>query len=127
MTAVDRYVPKVHPATRPVEPEDPLTLNATLVEGDPEVMLMCLVQEYAWMGWGLEEMLELFRDPFFPALHHLWQMWGEEGVRERITNCLRETAVFRCQGTVRDEPEEPDAGLVAIGIPAWPATAAEEA
>src|SRR5262249_58379214 len=46
----ERFVPKVHPATREVLPEDPLALHATPVEGDPDVLIRALVREYAWMG-----------------------------------------------------------------------------
>jgi hypothetical protein len=119
--AADRFVPKVHPATRAVEPEDPLTLYATPVQGDPDLMLQCMVQEYAWMGWGTGEILELFRNPFYPALNQLWQFYGENVVRKRVAELLRETAVFHIHGTVsegseEDEDEEPD--LVQLGLPA---------
>jgi hypothetical protein len=119
-TAPDRFVPKVHPATRPVEPEDPLTLYATPVAGDPEVMLQCLVQEYAWLGWGLEQILGLFRDPCYPALHRLWQVYGEAGIRERIAPLLAQTGVFRFKETVREDPEteEEMPDLIELGIPA---------
>jgi hypothetical protein len=119
-TAPDRFVPKVHPATRPVEPEDPLTLYATPVTGDPEVMLQCLVQEYAWLGWGPEQILGLFRDPYYPALHQLWLVYGEAGIRERIAPLLAQTGVFRFQETVREDPEteEDRPDLIELGIPA---------
>ena len=48
----ERFVPKVHPATRAVEPDDPMDLDATLVPGDVDLMFRSVVQEYAWMGWG---------------------------------------------------------------------------
>ena len=111
-------VPKVHPATRPVEPDDPLTLHATAVMGDPDIMLQCLVQEYAWMGWNAEQILRLFHDPFYPALHSLWCALGENGVRERIAALLGQTGVFRIEGKVSEEPErdgaEPE--LIELGI-----------
>jgi hypothetical protein len=112
-----RFVQKVHPATRAVEPEDPMTLHATPVEGDVEVMLHLLVQEYAWMGWNGEQILRLFRDPFYPALHGLWCQLGEAGVRERIARVLARSGVLRFEATVDDEDDaeivEPD--LVQIG------------
>jgi hypothetical protein len=123
----DRFVPKVHPATRPVEPEDPYTLHATSVGGDPEVMLQCLVQEYAWMGWDGAQILALFQDPFYPSLNHLWQVYGAEYIRDRVNSLLRETGVFRFRGTVVDGPEdEPEEGpeLVQLGLPAHWKTAA---
>jgi hypothetical protein len=101
------FVPKVHPATRPVEPDDPLTLHATAVAGDPEVMLNCLVQEYAWMGWDTEEILRLFRDPFYPALHSLWCFYGEAGLRDRLSAVLSQAGTLRLDEAVREEPNWP--------------------
>ena len=118
MESSARFVPKVHPATRPVEPEDPYTLHATPVAGDPDWMLECLVQEYADMGWGLEQILSLFRDPFYPALHAFWCACGEAGIRDRITDLLRRMGVFRFQAVVTEpEPEETESELVELGIP----------
>jgi hypothetical protein len=114
-----RLVPKVHPATRSVASEDPLEMLATQVPGDPEVMLQCLIQEYASMGWNAGQIFQLFADPAYPALHSLLQACGEAAVRERIADLLDQTGVFRCEGTVIEEPEpteEPE--LVQLGIPA---------
>jgi hypothetical protein len=112
-----RLVPKVHPATRPVEQDDPLEMFATGVPGDPEVMLQCLIQEYAWMGWNTGQIFQLFADPNYPALHSLLCFYGEAVIRERIANLLGQTGVFRCEGTVIEEPE-PSEELVELGIPA---------
>ena len=111
-------VPKVHPATRPVEPEDPMTLHATPVRGDPEVMLRCLVEEYARMGWNGEQILGLFRDPFYPMLNGLLGIYGEAGIRDRIAAVLDQTGIFCCEGTARDEPEptEMEPELIQLGI-----------
>jgi hypothetical protein len=114
----ERFVPKVHPATRPAEPDDPFTLHATPVAGDPEVMLHCLVQEYAWMGWSAEEILQLFRDPSYPALHSLWCLYGEAGLRDRLAAVLSQTGTFRLEEVVHEEmeplDEEPE--LIQLGI-----------
>src|SRR5262245_31323525 len=117
-TSSDRYVPKVHPATRPVEPEDPMTLHAVAVAGDPDTMLRCLVEEYAWMGWGAEQILSLFRDPFYPLLHSLWQAQGEQSIREQIELILSQTGILRFAGTVREkiEPAQAEPELVELGI-----------
>jgi hypothetical protein len=114
-----RWVSKVHPATRAVEPEDPLTLNATPVAGDPDVMLRCVLQEYAWMGHTAEEILALFRDPFYPALRGMLEANGEEVIRGRIEAILARMGVFQVRATVRETP--PPAGFqsepVQIRIP----------
>jgi hypothetical protein len=103
--ATQRFVPKVHPATRPVEPEDPMTLNATPVAGDPEVMLRCVVQEYAWMGHGAEEILALFRDPFYPALRGMLEANGEDVIRKKIEAILTTMGVFQFRASVRESPQ----------------------
>jgi hypothetical protein len=113
-----KWVPKVHPANRPVEPEDPMTLHATAGPGDPEIMLQCLAQEYAWMGWNAGQILQLFRDPFYPALNDLLRRYGEDGIRERLVGVLDSMGIFCCQATVNDESgsaeAEPD--LIELGI-----------
>jgi hypothetical protein len=113
----ERFVPKVHPVSRPAEADDPLTLHATPVAGDPEVMLECLVQEYAWMGWDTEQILTLFRDPNYPALNALLCHYGEDGVRRRVAAVLGRMGSFHVSGAVRDDPEpdddEPD--LIELG------------
>jgi hypothetical protein len=114
----NRLVPKVHPATRPVEADDPYSLHATAVGGDPEVMLECLVQEYAWMGWNTEQVVGLFRNPSYPALNALLHYFGEENVRRRVEVVLKRMGVFRVSGTVHDEaePEEEEPELIQLGI-----------
>jgi hypothetical protein len=111
-------VPKVHPATRPVEADDPFALHATGVGGDPEVMLECLVQEYAWMGWDTEAVVGLFRDPAYPALGALLQYFGEAGVRQRVEVVLKRMGVFRVSGIVLDEPEpeEEEPERIQLGV-----------
>ncbi len=101
--ASQRFVPKAHPLTRFAEPEDPMTLHATPVAGDPEVMLRCVVQEYAWMGWDAERIVSLFRDPFYPALNSLLQFYGEAGIRERIATVLSRSGVLRFEESVRED------------------------
>lgn len=111
-----KLVSKVHPLTREVAPEDPMELYVTRVAGDPEVMLRCVVQEYAWIGWGAEQILGLFHDPFYPALHHLLGLYGESELRDRVVRLLRQTGVFHCRASVR-EALEPDEGR--IGNPSY--------
>jgi hypothetical protein len=113
-----RFVPKVHPSTRAVEPEDPMTLYAIPAAGDPEDMLRVLIQEYAWMGWRSDQILALFRDPFYPALHALWSLYGEKGIREKIGVLLRQSGAFRFKETIRNEPEATETApeLIQLGF-----------
>jgi hypothetical protein len=97
-----------------------MTLHATAVGGNPEVMLECLVQEYAWMGWDAKQILRLFRDPYYPALHALFLLWGEDGIRERVAAVIGSTGVFQFEGTVHDEPERSEPELIELGMPSRP-------
>jgi hypothetical protein len=116
----ERLVPKVHPATRAAEPDDPYTLHATAAPGDPEVLLRCLVQEYTWMGCDAEQILALFRDPFYPALHGLLHAFGEDGLRARIAALLAKTGTFHFRASVSEaaEPEEDEPPLIQLGMSA---------
>jgi len=114
-TPAARLVPKVHPMTRGMEPDDPLSLHATPVEGDPEALIRAVVQEYAWMGFDLDEIVTLFRDPFYPMLHGLWVALGEAGIRGRIDAVLRCHGVYRFRSTIFEAPDEDEPDLVQIG------------
>lgn len=108
-TSPDSWVPKVHPLTRAVETEDPMELVATPVHGDPAVMLDCIVQEFAWMGWDVGQLLGLFRSPDYPVLGQLLEYYGEDEVRRRIEGLLHGMGVFRVEETIAaDPPEETD-------------------
>jgi hypothetical protein len=113
------FVPKVHPATREVESDDPLELHATPLPGDPAVMLTCLVQEYARLGYGAEEMVALFHDPAYPALNALLDLYGEQGLGERVETVICQTGVLHFSGRVIDEPDPEnadDAELIQLGV-----------
>lgn len=108
------FVPKVHPATRAAEPDDPLNLYAVEVPGDPELMLRLLVEEYARMGFGLDALLGLFRDPFYVAAHGLWLHYGEDELKRRLTAIVGRVGIFRTKTIINaPAPEQ----LVQIDIP----------
>jgi hypothetical protein len=115
-SSAERFVPKVHPASREVMADDPMTLWATPVAGDPDLLIRAVVQEYAWMGWDAEQIAALFCDPFYPMLHGLWRVLGEAGVRERIDAVFHRCGVFRFRSTVHEEPDEAAPELVQIGL-----------
>ena len=73
-----------HPMHRAWSPEDPMELNAAPVDGDPAVMLDCVIEEYVRQGWGEAEVMGLFTSPGYRATHELTQLFGEEHVRQRV-------------------------------------------
>lgn len=103
MTA-SRMVPKVHPATREVEADDPLELVAEPLPGDANLMFQCLVQEFAWMGWGADQLLALFRSPEYPVLNQMLAHYGPAEVRRRVDELLARSGVLRVRESVADGP-----------------------
>jgi hypothetical protein len=86
---------KVHPASREILPDDPMSLTGVEVPGDPELMLRLLVEDYARMGCDSEAILCLARDPFYVGFHGLLQVHGEEELRRRIQVILSKVGVTR--------------------------------
>ncbi len=82
-----------------------MELVATPVQGDPEVMLQCIVQEFAWMGWDADQLLGLFHSPAYPVLNQLREHYGEAEVRQRIQALLGRSGVFRFRETIAEDPE----------------------
>lgn len=104
MSSEAGHVPKVHPLSRPVEAEDPLELMASPVEGDPEIMLQAIVEEFAWLGFSTEELLGLFGNPNYPVLNHLAEHFGRDEVRRRIEARLGDTGIIRFTEVIADDP-----------------------
>lgn len=116
----EHWGPKVHPLTREVEAEDPMELMANPVHGDPEVMLQCIVEEFAWMGMEANELLGLFHSPMYPVLNQLLEHFGEEAVRQRVQTLLGGAGVlFRVQETIAADPlpeDEDEPVLVQLSL-----------
>lgn len=115
----EQWVPKVHPTTRPVEQEDPMELMATPAQGDPEFMLQCLVEEFAWLGMGKDELLGLFHSPTYPVLNQLLAHFGAEAVRRRVEELLGRVGVFCVQESIALDPEpdeEDGADLIQLSL-----------
>jgi hypothetical protein len=99
------WVEKVHPLSRGVEADDPMELVATPACGDPDVMLEAFVQEFAQMGFGADELYQMFRSPAYPVLHQLGDYLGEPELRRKIDELVTRTGVFRFQETIVEEIE----------------------
>ena len=87
------FVPKAHPATREMLPEDPLEMQAFEVPGDPELMLRFIVEEYAGIGWDADAIMGWPAIRFTRHCTDCGCTFGEGGMRERLGDILR-AAVF---------------------------------
>ncbi len=107
--------PKVHPASREMLADDPLSLHGVEVAGDWEVMMRMLVEDYARMGWDVDAIMTLAQDPFYQGFHGLYLRLGEDAFRDRVLDILSRVGVTRVT-TVETEP--PPFELVEIELPA---------
>ncbi len=94
-----------HPKDRPAEAADPFQMMAGGVEGDPEVMFACVVEEYSRMGYGADAMVALFENPEFLATHGLRGLFGPEATAKRIGDVLSRCGVLRV--TAKALPPDP--------------------
>lgn len=99
-----------HGRDKEAEPDDPQILCGTAIPaGDPELMVRCLIEEYARMGFGSQEILPLFLDPQYQT-HRFVVEKGEVWVRDFIAKTLARCGVIRASVT----GEEPPCPLVSI-------------
>jgi hypothetical protein len=103
-----------HPGDRPMEAEDPMLLSAVEIDGDPQVMLDCLVEELARMGWSLDVIMRTFEQPFYAGANGLLEHFGKEGLRERIRRTLSRCGVMRFRTIEQSPPEEMRANVPAF-------------
>jgi hypothetical protein len=109
-----RPVPKVHPASREILPEDPLEMHGFEVQGDPKLMLRMLVEEYARIGWDVDAILQLARDANYLAFYGLRPAYGEDELRRRVSEIISRCGVLRVKAT---EAEPLSECLVQITLP----------
>jgi hypothetical protein len=78
---------------KPVEPEDPMALVGVALERGPDEqalaeMALCIVEEYARIGWSPDRIVRLFRSPFYRGPHRILREKGEDyvcGLIEKVT------------------------------------------
>ena len=58
------------------------------------------------MGWSADQILGLFRDPFYPVLHGLRQALGDDELRNRIATVVETFGVFRFRSTIDECSED---------------------
>src|SRR5574342_229862 len=65
-------------ARKSFEDDDPMELVQVLLpEGDAEAMAECFVEEFLWLGYDREQLLDLFRNPFYAGAHSIYRREGE--------------------------------------------------
>lgn len=77
-------------AEKEFEQEDPFALVRMFTDAPADdvywtSMARTFIEEFALMGWKDEDILGLFRDPFYRASHEIWKHNGEPFVRNLIS------------------------------------------
>lgn len=78
------------------EDDDPMELQAiSFPEGDLEAQAIAFIEEFLSMGMPRENVLEIFRNPFYLGSYRLLMKLGDE----RIQNLINESdvGVFRAR------------------------------
>ncbi len=81
---------------RETDPQDPMELVGVRLpvadEKALEEMADCFAEEFIRLGHGEEEILDLFKSPFYAGPHRAYRRLGEARIREMITHYGR---IFR--------------------------------
>jgi hypothetical protein len=111
----DDVGPPVHPRDRVIEPEDPMMLEPVELDGDPEIMIDCLIEEFARMGWDAPTIVRMFDDPFYEGPYRARQRYNADAFETRVRRVLARCGTLRVRLVENDQPEEKSACLTMHG------------
>jgi hypothetical protein len=103
-----------HPRDRAPQAGDPMEISGIEVEGDPQVMLECIIEEYARMGADADAIMRMFNDPYFQGPHGLTRVYGRQFIRYRVEQILDRCGVLRV--SMSEEAAAPDGESVALTV-----------
>jgi len=103
-----------HPKDRPMKAEDPLQLNALELDGDPDVLLTCLVEEFARMGWDADMILRTFSQEEYQGPSRLLRALGPEGARRRIEAIIARCGVWKMR--IVEQTPQPENNFVGLTV-----------
>ncbi len=87
----------IDPELKPQDPDDPMEIKAAVIAGDELLMMECLIEEFAHLGWSAKKIARMFDEPFFLAAHGLERRFGRQAVLECIEHTLARCGVFRIE------------------------------
>jgi len=85
------------PESKPLSADDPMEIKAAIIAGDERLMMECLIEEFAHLGWGAKKIAKMFDKPFFLASHGLEKHFGRQAVHECIEHTLARCGVFHVE------------------------------
>ena len=85
------------------DPTDPNILVGVMLPSDAEAtreMAYVFAEEFARMGYAREQLLGLFKTPYYTGAHGAYRDLGEEAIQEIIDECIN--AWGRVQFSISD-------------------------
>ena len=76
---------------RDPDPQDPMMLVGVSLPGSVEVgreMVYAFAEEFSRLGYDEEQILALFRKPFYAGVHHAMKQLGEDEVRRIVAETI---------------------------------------
>ena len=73
------------------DPSDPEMLVGVMLPSGPEAMrdmAYVFAEEFARMGYGREQILSLFRNPFYAGAHGAYRALGPDAVAAIVDECV---------------------------------------
>ncbi len=77
------------------EHDDPMELMCGRVPGEIDVLARCMVEEFAQIGYGADDLFGMFSEPGYPLLNGILRMRGESAIRGLIQEVLDECGTIR--------------------------------
>ena len=78
-----------------MESDDPMELVRERIPGETRFLARCIVEEFAQIGYGAEDLFTLFREPVYPMLNGILRGEGETFVRNLIGEVLDQCGTLR--------------------------------
>jgi hypothetical protein len=86
-----------HGRDKELEQDDPMELHAVGIPGgNEEAQVRAFIEEYLSMGMSQDGVLEIFKNPFYYGVHHLYQKIGDRMIISIIEDCFSK---FKFAGT----------------------------
>ncbi len=84
----------IAPESKSLSPDDPMEMKAAVIAGDERLMMECLIEEFAHLGWSGKKIARMFDEPFFLAAHRLEKRFGRQPVLACTEHTLARCGVF---------------------------------
>jgi hypothetical protein len=87
-----------------MEIDDPMELQGVACDGNQDMMVVAIIEEYIRAGFTTNEVFRLFKDPFYPTLNRAFLKMGSKYIYERIDETAKKCGIFIFESKETDEP-----------------------